>query len=298
MARGPAEHEFGSDETDLKLSLVSAYLGRFTTALRRKYPNLWYIDAFAGTGVRTVKHDPHEGDLFTAPRDARTEDREGSALLAINTKPAFTQLVFIDLRARHYKALLALQMAHRDRSIYVIRGNANEIVTNIARSKDWRSTRAVLFLDPYGMQVEWETLQAIRRTEAMDIWYLVSLAGLYRQAALDRSRITPESRRRLSRMLGTEAWLDDWYSPHLQASILDGSRGYSRSATVDDMVLYVRKRLETLFPAVLEPLRLRNKKGGPAFALFFLMSNPDPKAIKVATGIANHILASGKASQV
>ena len=36
--------------------------------------------------------------------------------------------------------------------------------------KDWSSHRAVLFLDPYGMQVEWTTIEAIARTGAIDLW--------------------------------------------------------------------------------------------------------------------------------
>jgi three-Cys-motif partner protein len=37
---------------------------------------------------------------------------------------------------------------------------------------DWRSHRAVLFLDPYGMQVEWQTIEAIAKTAAIDLWLL------------------------------------------------------------------------------------------------------------------------------
>jgi three-Cys-motif partner protein len=289
------EHEFGGASTDLKLSLIEAYLAAFTRALRRKYPNLWYIDAFAGTGVRTIKHPGEAGDLFSAPSDPRTEDRRGSALIAINTKPAFDHLIFIDLRAKHYKALMALKEEHADRSIFVVRGNANEIVRNIVAAHRWRDTRAVMFLDPYGLQVDWLTLEAIRKTAAIDVWYLVSLEGLFRQAPLDRSKIAPECRSRLTRMLGTPDWETDWYEAQVN---LDGSSDYRRTATVDDIARYVRRRLASLFPAVLGPLRLRNKNGGPAFALFFAMSNPDPKAIEVATRIAGHILASGSASQV
>ena len=39
-----------------------------------------------------------------------------------------------------------------------------------------------MFLDPYGMEVEWKTLQAVAATRAIDVWFLFPLAGLYRQA--------------------------------------------------------------------------------------------------------------------
>jgi hypothetical protein len=47
-ARRAADHEFGSQGTELKLSVVGSYLRAFTRALRGKFPALWYSDAFHG----------------------------------------------------------------------------------------------------------------------------------------------------------------------------------------------------------------------------------------------------------
>jgi len=57
--------------------------------------------------------------------------------------------------------------------------------------------RGVIFLDPYGMEVSWETVEAIARTEALDCWYFFPLSGLYRNAPkdplkLDQSKIDVE----------------------------------------------------------------------------------------------------------
>ena len=57
---------------------------------------------------------------------------------------------------------------------------------------------------------------------------------------------------------------------------------------------FVLQRLRDLFPTVLEPLRLRNDRNAPMFSLFFAMSNPSPAAAKVATPIAQHILAKAR----
>jgi len=58
------EHEFGGVSTDLKLSIVEDYLRAFTTALRSKFRELVYIDAFAGTGERTVRYAADELSLL------------------------------------------------------------------------------------------------------------------------------------------------------------------------------------------------------------------------------------------
>ena len=293
------EHRFGSKSTDLKLSIVEGYLKAFTTALRRKYPALWYIDAFAGTGERTVKHDARPADMFAEAVEERIEARRGSALIALKPIPAFDRLIFMDIRARHCKALERLRAEYPDRQIDVIKGDANDIIEQIVRARRWSGTRAVILLDPYGMHIDWATLEAIRKTEAMDVWYLVSLEGLWRQASIDPAKLTAKKREAITRMVGTDDWQTAWYGPKSAQGTLDlGIEETRRTASVDDIADYFLGRLRSLFPTVLKPLRLKNKGGAPAFALFFAMSNPDPKATRVATRIASQILKSGMASHV
>jgi hypothetical protein len=64
------DHEFGSQATELKLSVVEAYLRAFTTALRRKFPELWYIDAFAGTGERAERIPARRGSLLGSTQES------------------------------------------------------------------------------------------------------------------------------------------------------------------------------------------------------------------------------------
>jgi three-Cys-motif partner protein len=156
-----------------------------------------------------------------------------------------------------------------------------------------------MFLDPYGMSVDWQTLESIRETEAIDVWYLVSISGLFRQAPLDGSALDESKRTAITRMLGTSDWEAAWYR-RMENSDLFGKvdEEHSRIADVEAIEAFVRKRLGQLFPKVLTPLRLRDSRGIPQFALFFAISNPEPKAIGLATKIASHILNSGRSSQV
>ena len=52
--------------------------------------------------------------------------------------------------------------------------------------KDWSLHRAVLFLDPYGMQVEWATIEAVAKTKAIDLWLL--FPWHWRQSTLEEVR--------------------------------------------------------------------------------------------------------------
>lgn len=294
-----SDHEFGGVSTDLKLSLVEGYLRAFTTALSGKFSELWYIDAFAGTGERTVRLPGREGDLLEDRVEESLDRRRGSARIAIDVVPPFDRLVFMEKRPRHYAALHELKASHPNRSINIIEGDANEAIISGIEWDGWKRTRAVMFLDPYGMSVEWKTLEAIRSTEAIDVWYLVSLAGLFRQAARRADALDESKRAALTRMLGTADWESAWYK-RTQREDLFGEidEVHARIADVEAIEAYVGERLRTLFPKVLPPLRLRNSRGISQFALYFAISNPEPKAIGLASKIAGHILNSGKASHV
>jgi three-Cys-motif partner protein len=172
------DHEFGAQHTELKLSIVEGYLKAFTRALQPHFKQLWYIDAFAGTGSRTVRVEAREGDLFDAPAPERVELRRGSAQVAIDVEPKFDRLIFMDTKAAHCTALRDLAKRHQDRTILVVEGDANRAIQSEIAWDGWKRTRAVMFLDTYGMDVEWATLVAIAATKAIDVWFLFSLSGL------------------------------------------------------------------------------------------------------------------------
>jgi three-Cys-motif partner protein len=295
------DHEFGSQDTDLKLSIVEAYLKTYTKALRGKWDELWYIDAFAGTGFRTVRVAARGGDLFDEEAPERIEQRRGSARIAIEITPRFDRIVFMEQKPRHCEALYELKAQHPDREIDIVEGDANELIRRDIKWDGWQRTRAVMFLDPYGMTVDWTTLEAIADTKAIDVWYLFSLSGLYRQAARRIENIDPAKRAAITRMLGSDDWERELYAPSPQKDLLSelsDPADLQREADVRGLEKYVRARLGTLFPLVLDPLPLPVFRKPQRFSLFFALSNPDPKAIGLAAKLANYALKAGKSSQV
>jgi len=293
------DHEFGSGLTELKLSVIADYLHRYNTALSKQpFFERWYFDAFAGTGERTIRLSGSRGDLISEPVEERIERRRGSARIALDTTPPFHRCIFMEQKKRHSLALEALctEPQYSSRKAFVVRGDANKAIQDHIHSVNWKKTRAVMFLDPYGMNVDWRTLEAISRTEAIDLWYLVSLSGLYRQATHRSSALNEKKRAALTRMLGTSAWETAWYEEDRQGSLLStlDSEQMRRTASLDRMESFVLQRLRDLFPMVLEPLRLRNDRNAPMFSLFFAMSNPSPAAAKVAKPIAQHILTKAR----
>lgn len=296
------EHEFGGQHTEIKLELVEKYLRTYMSALRKRFDHLWYIDAFAGTGSRTVRVEARDGDLFDAPAPARTETRRGSARIALDVTPAFDRLVFMDASAEHCAALQGLKAEYPGRDIDILQGDANRLIQNEIKWDGWKSTRAVMFLDSYGMQVEWDTLKAIAETRAIDVWYLFSLSGLYRQAARNINSVDDHKRRALTRMLGTDEWERELYSPLSSTQTLfeglDPIEVRQRNADVAGLEAYVKRRLETIFSLVLDPFPLPPNSRPQRFSLFFAVSNRSTAAITLARRFGSHILASGRSSHV
>jgi three-Cys-motif partner protein len=288
-------HEFGGQHTELKLWVVGNYLKQFAKALKPYFAELWYIDAFAGTGSRTVRHEARIGDLLDAAVPERIEQRRGSAKIAIDVAPQFDRLVFMESKPSHCAALRELAHQHRDRDIRIVEGDANRAIQSAIGRGNWCQTRAVMFLDPYGMDVEWATLEAIAATKAIDVWFLFSLSGLYRQATRRSGGIDASKRAAITRILGTDAWEHELYSDLGQADFF-GGREKRRTADVRGLEKYTKDRLKTIFPKVLDPLALPLEQGPQRFSLFFCMSNPEPKALGLATRIADHILKVGNSS--
>jgi three-Cys-motif partner protein len=292
------DHEFGDQHTELKLSIVEKYLKFFTTALKGKFEELWYIDAFAGTGSRTIRHEERAPGLLDAGEPERIERRRGSAKIAIDVKPPFDFIVFIENKPLYVSALEELAARHPGRRIAVIKNDANDALQSLIANNRWRSTRAVLFLDPYGMQLEWSTLEKVAATKAIDVWFLFSLAGLYRQATRQLADIDEHKRAALTRMFGSDAWEAELYPRRMRGDLFEGTleEPRRRSADVAGLENYAKARLETIFPAVLKPLALPLRKKPQRFSLFLCISNSDPKAIGLATKIGNHILKAGSSS--
>ncbi|MER9166179.1 three-Cys-motif partner protein TcmP [Mesorhizobium australicum] len=299
-----SDHEFGGQHTEIKLAIVEAYLKRYSAALHNWCDHVWYIDAFAGTGRRTVRVKARAGDLLEEPAPEQVEQRRGSAQIAIDIAPPFDRLVFMDTRRKHVAALEGLKAANSHRDISVLQGDANSLIQSEIEWDGWKKTRAVMFLDPYGMEVEWETLKKIAATKAIDVWYLFPLAGLYRQAARDMSKIDAIKEAAITRMLGTNEWKGELYSkvkapPTVDLlGYLDDSETLQRSADVGGLEQYVRQRLKTIFAEVLDPYPLPVLEKPQRFSLFCAISNPSERAIKLAKSFGADILKStGSASR-
>lgn len=304
---------FGGNWTEEKLDRVQKYLQAYTTIMNNQKSesgkhifDYAYIDAFAGTGFRVQKGKPTDENQLILPElgdgnsieninrseeKLATQDmfefRAGSAKRALQVDPPFKKYIFIEKNTKKAQELQKLKEEFPNKTIQVVQEDANTYIQGICR-KNWNKHRAVMFLDPYGMQVYWDTIKAIANTKSIDLWYLFPLMAVNRLLKKDGG-IQDSHKDLLDRIFGTESWYDTFYETRGEATLF-GDYSFTRK-TADGKTIgqYFVERLRSVFSEVSEkPLILYNSCQSPLFLLCFASGNP--KGSKTAIKIAKHIL--------
>lgn len=297
-------HQFGGNWTQEKLDRLKKYLRAYMTIFSanpwaRRYTT-YYVDAFAGTGSRTSPDGSSAStlSLFADQEDSREVKQfySGSAQIALELDPPFKRYIFIENRAEFIEELRNLKARYEDRDVQIVQRDSNEYLLEWCHSMNWQHSRAVVFLDPYGMAVDWETIEALAATKAIDLWVLLPV-GQAINRMLTRGRI-PEGAWpvKLTCFFGTEAWKDSFYRVNQQSqqqlSLLPADNlqmDFEKTATFESIGQFFSERLSTVFEEVAESsLVLLNSKNVPLYQLFFAAANP--RGASTAVKVANHIL--------
>jgi three-Cys-motif partner protein len=294
-----AKHAFGGDWTTDKLERVRKYLCAYTTIFKKNprasYFTTIYVDAFAGTGERIEsasrrgKAKPTDSLGDEGDTDAQSLQK-GSARIALEVDPLFDRFVFIERSAKRVKELQKLRSEFPDRAnvIQIDQGDANELLKQWCQRSDWQKHRAVVFLDPYGMQVDWATIEAIAATKAIDLWLLFPL-GVAINRLLTRNEPPPKNwADALTRFFGNEEWKQEFYAKKKERTLFGEEETERKEADFERIGRFFLKRLKTVFAQVApNPLILTNSRGVPIYLLCFAVGNPKgaPTAVKIAKDI-------------
>ena len=285
---------FGGGWTAEKLARVQKYLAAYTTALKNQPFNLVYIDAFAGTGYRNIKSVDSQQELMFP--DLAGEDAEafhaGSARIALETSPRFAEYYFIEQSSRKCAELERLRDEFPDKAkdIHILNEDANAALLRVCNDT-WkrRNLRAVLFLDPFGMNVSWQTIEAIARTEAIDMWYLFPL-GVGVNRLLTKDGVIPESwQQKLDNIFGCSDWKEQFYQTEVRQGLLWDEEVTTKTGDFRQIANYFVERLDSIFAGVAKkPLPLYNSRKNPLYLLCFACGNK--KGAPIALRIADNIL--------
>ena len=283
---------YGGSWTDKKLDCIQKYLEAYTTIMSQKQFRFAYIDAFAGTGYRKLKDE--ETDQLIIPELVDTESEtflSGSVLRALQVHPPFHKYLFIEKdekKCRELKKIIHEKHQDIQNRIKIINQDANEFISDVCRL-DWSLHRAVLFLDPFGMQVKWSTIESIAQTRAIDMWLLFPLGiGVSRLLKKD-GQIKDPLKTKLDDVFGTKDWFHEFYKVTIEDSLFGSEEKMKKEVNFEKIAAYFTRRLKTIFNKISEnPAKLVNSKNVPLFLLCFAAGNPRGAAIAVK--IADYLL--------
>ena len=277
--------KFGGEHTEKKLDIIEAYVKAYLLVMKNQdWATKFYIDAFAGSGYR---HDETSGETLA-----------GAVHRVLSVELPFDYYYLNDIKKKNIKTLREMvsnDFSNRNSIVYTECMDANQFVekvqTKFSKNKNYRG---IIFLDPFGMQVEWKTIQIIANTTGLDMFYLFPIGALNQQTSEkwkgenEKKGVSQAKQAAITRSLGNEDWKDIFYK-ETDPDLFNHTERI-KNKKVKDIEDYVKGRFHDVFRGwVSEPFPIKNSKNVHLFSLFFAISNPSENAVKAAKRIMKHV---------
>ena len=206
----------------------------------------------------------------------------GSPRVAVELPTPFTKYHFIESSNWRIKKLEKLRREFPNHQIEIYPGDCNEVLrTKIVPTLPRTSyKRAIGFLDPFGMELEWSTLEDVARAGTIEVFLNFSVMAINRNVRLLRKEdISPAVRKRMDRF-----WSTDWEAElYGQEQTLFGPETVRIKQSGKDLGHRFQKRLKEIFPHCTVPVLMTNSKNAPLYCLIFAGHNQT--GVKIANDI-------------
>ena len=284
---------FGGEWTLQKLHIIDEYLKSYSIVLKNLKVKKIYVDGFAGSGKTELKtKDLYDNGFLPEIVDETPQPVvvEGSALLSL--KYDFDEYYFLELDTNRIDVLkqnIIENYPQKINKVHFINGDSNKTLLDVV-SNITKYDRCLMFLDPYALELKWETLKAISACGVVDLWYLFPLS-LIRLIEKERD-ISEANKQKVSSILGTEEWIDKLFTESSQLNFF-GDTHYNR-VDYNQILNYIIDRFSSVFAYVSPDSKvLKNEaKNSPMFMLCFMMTNESDKAQKLAAKLVKGIIKS------
>ena len=284
MTKKPKDSSVGPWAKE-KLDALSRYLDFYTTVLKKQghwLQGTIFVDAFAGPGlsrVRTKDKIASGPGLFGTDSESDTAEIEflkGSPRVALDITNPFTRYIFVERDPERIAELTKLRVEYaQTRNIAVQESDANTALDMWLKSGiDWQHHRAVVFLDPFGMQVPWSTIELLARTKAVEVIINFPL-GMAIQRLLTKSGDIPSGwQMSLDTFFGSPGWRQLVYEergglfgPHVSKIPNSGRK----------LLEWYRSRLRSIFGHVSTARLIKNTRGNPLY--YLIWAGPHKKGL-------------------
>jgi three-Cys-motif partner protein len=283
---------WGGTWTKQKLDAFVDYVKAYLTIMKKfRYWETIYFDGFAGSGERLKKENKQQFAIDFSLSENCLEDIDlykGSVKKILDLKElTFDYYYFIDDNPRNIDKIKSLKetITHIDkRRINPRKGDCNEQMPKLAEALKTRKFVALLFIDPFGMQINWASIASMKGTRS-DIWILIPSGVAVNRLLPKTGRV--KSKAKLERFFGLD--YDDlhnfFYTDKSTRTLFGKVSRIEKLANPIERVAELYKiQLKTVWKYVTsKPLILRNSKNVPIFHLHFASNNNN--AMKIASQI-------------
>ena len=187
--------------TPLKLIVLGYFTSVYTRIIPKTFKNMVYIDLFANCGINRV----NKRDFVV-----------GSPVVAITSSAIPFDKIFLVEKDPKYANTLHNRLKHlstnNEEFVWVsgtckiLREDCNDAVHTIINEIEMeRRTHCLSFIDPYGMEVHWSSLeQLLINSIPSDIIFTFMTQGI--QRVWGRAKNSNADRKRLNEFYGGEEW--------------------------------------------------------------------------------------------
>lgn len=290
-------NKFGGTWTEQKIQLIEGYAKAYLTIMN-KYPKfkLMYFDGFAGSGeIKISKKEDKNSSLGLEFETPDIDCIQGAAnrVISINKPKSFDMYYFVELDNKKAVALKKALENKTKAEVYVVTEDCNvklKDLANFLKSKDGKSYKVLAFIDPFGMNLEWSSLEQLKGL-SVDMWILVP-TGLGANRLLKKDKNIPkEWIKRLESFFGMTSLelLPTFYS-EIQTQDLFGEEVITTTKKTKPVQkinsIYVQK-LKTVFENISNAYVIKNSSNSIMFH-FFLASN-NKTAIRIANDMIKRL---------
>lgn len=279
---------FGGEWTKQKLHIIEEYLKAYSTVLKNQKVKRIYVDGFAGSGITELKTE--DQGFASSFIDSDPTVIEGSAILSL--KYDFDEYYFLEWDSERISSLkekIKQEYPQKYEKVTFINGDSNETLPNVLAGIT-NYDRCLMFLDPYALELKWETLEAISKCGVIDLWYLFPLSVI--RLIEKNGQISESNKQIVSSILGTDEWFEKLFVESSEFDLFGEVHYDYNRIDYTEILEYIKGRFSSIFPYVSpESKLLKNKaKNAPMFLLCFMMTNKSEKAQSLADKLVKGIM--------
>lgn len=283
--------EWGGLWTEKKLDAFAKYVKAYLTIMKKNpFWKTIYFDGFAGSGDKKANCvSPLYLQLELTEKEERLYKGAAERVLTLPNNLSFDYHYFIDLKDESLKKLevkLETIQQTKTNQFQYRAGDCNRWLRELSEAMNQNKNRfaALVLLDPFGMQVNWESIAALKNTRT-DIWILVPTGVIVNRLLDKKGNLKQIDKLQQFFGLDKDQIKSTFYQVETQQTLFGDKETVNKITKPIEKIaeLYIR-RLKTVWPHVTEkPLRLDNSKGVPIFHFVFASNNVT--AVKIARQI-------------